>query len=131
MTIWIQRFPLNPAARFYFILFAFMHFKEGGVKIYFMIQMSLFMYCFGTIHTLFMGPTATLFRKKILKIGLMVLFTHLKIILLQCFQFSVSATISSIQMDPLLIWQLIDLHSTPKKKKNSIFFHTHTKKKSN
>ena len=67
MTIWIQRFPLNPAARFYFILFAFMHFKEGGVKIYFMIQMSLFMYCFGTIHILFMGPTATLFRKKNIK----------------------------------------------------------------
>ena len=32
--------------------------------------------------------------------GPTVLFTHLKIILLQCFQFSVSATISSIQMDP-------------------------------
>ena len=38
------------------------------------------------IHSLFMGPT--------------ILFTHLKIILLQCFQFSVSATISSIQTDP-------------------------------
>ena len=42
-----------------------------------------------------MGPTATLFIKKILKMGLTILFTHLKIILLQCFQFS--ATISSIQ----------------------------------
>ena len=31
--------------------------------------------------------------------GPMILFTHLKIILLQCFQFSV--TISSIQMDPI------------------------------
>ena len=31
------------------------------------------------------------------------LFTNLKIILLQCFQFSVSATISSIQTDPLWI----------------------------
>ena len=29
-----------------------------------------------------------------------ILFTHLKIILLECFQFSVSATISSIQTDP-------------------------------
>ena len=35
----------------------------------------------------------------LLKIGLTVLFTHLKIILLQYFQFSVSATISSIQTD--------------------------------
>ena len=59
----------------------------------------------------------------------MVLFTHLKIILLQYFQFSVSATISSIQMDPLLIWQLIDLHSTPKKKKKIAFSSTHTQKK--
>ena len=32
--------------------------------------------------------------------GLIVLFTHLKIILLQCFQFSVSTTINSIQTDP-------------------------------
>ena len=38
-----------------------------------------------TIHALFLGLTATLF-KKILKIGLMALFTYLKIILLQCFQ---------------------------------------------
>ena len=36
---------------------------------------------------------------KILKIGLMVLFTHLQIILLQCFQFSVSTKISYIQTD--------------------------------
>ena len=32
-----------------------------------------------------MGPIVTLFRKKILKMGPTVLFTHLKIILLQCF----------------------------------------------
>ena len=37
---------------------------------------------------------------KILKMGPMALFTDLKIILLQCFQFSVLAKISSIQMDP-------------------------------
>ena len=38
----------------------------------------------------------------LLKIGPTILFTHLKIILLQCFQFqfSVSAKISSIQTDP-------------------------------
>ena len=57
-------------------------------------------HCSHTVHAL-LGPTTTLFRKKILKMGLTVLFTHLKIILLQCFQFLVSATISSIQTDPL------------------------------
>ena len=41
------------------------------------------------VHTLFMEPTSTLFRKKKLKMGLTTLFTHLKIILLQYFQFSV------------------------------------------
>ena len=38
--------------------------------------------------------------EKILKIGLTVLFTYLKIILLQCFQFLVSIKISCIQNDP-------------------------------
>ena len=41
---------------------------------------------------------------KILKMGPMALFTDLKIILLQCFQFSVLAKISSIQTDPLYIF---------------------------
>ena len=41
-----------------------------------------------------------------LKMGPTALFTHLKIILLQCFQFqfSVSAKISSIQSDPMYTW---------------------------
>ena len=43
--------------------------------------------CSHTIHVLFTGPT--------------ILFTYLKIILLQYFQFSVSITISSIQTDPM------------------------------
>ena len=47
-----------------------------------------------------MEATTTLLRKKILKMELTALFTHLKIILLQCFQFSVSAKISYIQTDP-------------------------------
>ena len=46
---------------------------------------TLFTHCSCTVYILFTGPTT--------------LFTHLKIILLQCFQFSVSATISSIQTD--------------------------------
>ena len=40
--------------------------------------------------------------------GHMVLFTHLKIILLQCFQFLVSAKISCIQMDPKSMTVLCD-----------------------
>ena len=37
-----------------------------------------------------------------LKMGLTALFTHLKIILLQCFQFLVFSKISNTQMDPKL-----------------------------
>ena len=44
-------------------------------------------YCSHTVHALFTCPTT--------------LFVHLKIILLQCFQFSVSATKNSIQTDPI------------------------------
>ena len=49
-------------------------------------------------HVLFTRPTNYFFFKKniTLKMNLMILFTHLKIILLQCFQFSV---ISGIQTD--------------------------------
>ena len=60
---------------------------------------------FGTVHALFCTVHALFTYKKILKMGPTILFTQLKIILLQCFQFSVfsfqfSATISSIQTDP-------------------------------
>ena len=58
------------------------------MRLSFYIQSALFMQCSHTIHALFTGPTTTLFRKKILKMGLMALFIHLKIILLQYFQFS-------------------------------------------
>jgi len=59
---------------------------------YFLRKLSLFMHCSSTVYALFMGSITTLF-KKILKMGPMVLFIHLKIILLQCFQFLVSAKI--------------------------------------
>ena len=49
---------------------------------------------------LFTGPTTTLFKKNILKTGPMALSTHLKIILLQCFQFSVFSKRSCIRTDP-------------------------------
>ena len=44
---------------------------------------------------------------KILKMGPIILFTHLKIILLQCFQFSISAKISSIQTNSVYIFYLL------------------------
>ena len=54
-----------------------------------------------TQSALFIGTTTTLFWKKnILKMGPTALFTHSKIILLQCFQFSVFSKISCIRMDP-------------------------------
>ena len=54
-------------------------------------------HCLRTVAALFM-------YLKILKMSPMALFTDLKIILLQCFQFSVLAKISSIQTDPLYIF---------------------------
>ena len=47
------------------------------------------MHCNSTVHTF-----------KILKMGPTVLFTYLKFILLQFFQFSVLAKINSVQTDP-------------------------------
>ena len=46
-------------------------------------------HCFRRHRALFTGPTTTLFRKKKLKMGPTILFTHLENILLQCFQFLV------------------------------------------
>ena len=48
----------------------------------------LFMHCLRTVYVLFTDLT--------------ILFTHLKIILLQCFQFSVSTTTNPIQTDPII-----------------------------
>ena len=47
-------------------------------------------------HALFTGPASTFLAKTTLKLDPTTLFTYLKIILLQCFQFSV---ISGIQTD--------------------------------
>ena len=57
-----------------------------------------------TVHTLFITVYNTVHALKNIKMGPTVLFTHLKIILLQYFQFSISATISSIQMDHIYIY---------------------------
>ena len=49
---------------------------------------------------LFTGPTTTLCRKNILKMGPTALFNHSKIILLRYFQFSAFSKISCIQTNP-------------------------------
>ena len=62
---------------------------------------------FSMSYALFMRSIITLFRKKkkkkTLKFSLTVLFTHLKIILLQYFQFSI---INNIQTDPKVKFSL-------------------------
>ena len=66
----------------------------------------LFTHCSSIIHALQQyyshivhGTHSHFIQKKILKMGPTILFTLLKIILLQCFQFSVSTKISYIQTD--------------------------------
>ena len=56
------------------------------------------MHCSCTVHVLFTYVHARFTQLKILKMGLRLLFTYLKIILLQYFQFSISITISSIHV---------------------------------
>ena len=84
----IQRFHWILRCVFLSFFFFFLRVLGRRQNLLFMRQISLFTHCSSTFHTLFMGPTATLF-KKILKMGPTILFTHLKIILLQFFQFSI------------------------------------------
>ena len=92
MTIWIQRFPLNPAVCFTFLFF-FSFFllscisgrKEKKFTVYEtnVTVYILFRYCLCTVY----GTHNHFIQKKKLKMGLMILFTYLKIILLYYFQF--------------------------------------------
>ena len=70
------------------------------------IVAALFTHCSSIIHALWQyysrivhGTHSHFIQKKILKMSPTILFTLLKIILLQCFQFSVSTKISCIQTD--------------------------------
>ena len=81
---------------FFSFFFSFTRFRETKFTVH---------NCSSTVH----GTIATLFRKKMLKMGLTALFTHLKIILLQYFQFSVLVKISSIQTDPKSLNLLINI----------------------
>ena len=86
---WNPRLHFSPRFSFYFLFF----FQPAIVD---------FVNCEQCICVLFMVPQITLFSIFLLKMGPTILFTHLKIISLQCFQFqfSVSAKISSIQTHP-------------------------------
>ena len=89
-SVWI-RIILHlcfPLFLFFFLFFFLLHVFQG-TKL-------LFMHSLRTVH----GTHHHFIQKKILKIGLTALFTHLKIILLRYFQFSVFSKISCIQMDP-------------------------------
>ena len=87
-------------ARFTFCVFFFLLFLFFFMRFSFRGQLALFMHCSLIVHILFTGPTS-LYLEKILKMSLTTLFTHLKIILLQCLQFSVFSKISCIQTDPI------------------------------
>ena len=88
VLVWI---PLKVASTFcVFIIFFFLHVNSNITWFYCAVDKKYYL-C--TIHILFSCTIHALFM------SLMTLFTHLKIILLQCFQFLVSGTISSIQTD--------------------------------
>ena len=74
-------------SRFAFTLFFFMHAQQ------FLVDNTLFMHCLCTINHCLCTVHGThnhfIQKKNILEMGPMSLFTHLKIILLQCFRFSV------------------------------------------
>ena len=100
-----HRVRLDPrSCRFtlFLFFFSFLACVSGGLRLLFNVDFStvnsVFMYCMycSRIHKYHF---LTIFS---LKIGSMVLFTHLKFILLQCFQFSVFSfsKISYIQTDP-------------------------------
>ena len=98
----------------YLCVFMFCVFSFSSFFLFFFIALMnsnwhcscTWLYCAGdkvTVHALFMHcpwNPQPLYSKKIFKLGPTTLFTHLKIILLQCFQFSIFSKISYIQMDP-------------------------------
>ena len=90
VPVWIRMNPASAFSDIYIYIFLQPHnMTQSTVN-------SAQMYCSRT-HTFHFSATF------LLKMGPTILFTHLKIILLQCFQFqfSVSVKINSIQTDPL------------------------------
>ena len=85
-TKWAFGFSWNQCSRFYFhVSVLFFFFNAWTVNLLCKNKN----YCSYTIVVLFTYCRNTVHELKILKMGSTVLFTHLKIILLQCFQFSV------------------------------------------
>ena len=84
--VWIHVHVVLP---FFCFFFSFLACVSGGLRLLFNVDFStvnsVFMYCMYCSRT-HKYHFLTIF---LLKIGSMVLFTHLKFILLQCFQFSV------------------------------------------
>ena len=96
VTVWIQIISASTFFELRFSLFCFFFFGSAAIVD--------FVNCEQYIRALFTVPQITLFSHFLLKMGPTALFTHLKIISLQYFQFqfSVSAKISSIQTHPML-----------------------------
>ena len=96
--IWRLRFVFCDFLFFiYYLFFYFYHvfqlFQETKITVY-----VLFITVHAFFNALFTGHTIPLFKKKILKMGHTVLFTHLQIILLQYFQFSFLVKINCTKM---------------------------------
>ena len=87
VSVWLARFLAFCCVHVFCLFFFFFFFLRVNSNLTWVYCLTLFIHCL---------------RIKNIKIGLTILFTHLKIISLQCFQFS--ATINSIQTDP---YQLI------------------------
>ena len=85
VSVWIPlKLRLHFTSCVFILLFYFLGFHAFWSNVDFFIVNSAFMHCLRT-HKFHFSANFSL------KMGLTVLFTHLKIILLQCFQFSVLA----------------------------------------
>ena len=94
--VWIQmkkpgRLRLVFSSSFFFFIHAFQETENCSCTIH-----SLFIQCSHTVH----GTHSHFIQKKKIKNGSTTLFTHLKIILLQYFQFLVFNKINCIQTNP-------------------------------
>ena len=108
VPIWIQRFSLYLAVRLplfsFFFFFFFTHFREGETKFTVyetnVTVHALFWYCLCTVH----GTHSYFIQKNIKNGSHSTIYTFknyfVTVFSVFSFQFSISATISSIQTDP-------------------------------
>ena len=104
VCVWIARLHIHVFSFCVFLFFFFSFFSKPQLLTKSSVN-SASVHCLRT-HKLYFSVTFSL------KMGLITLFTHLKIISLQCFQFqfSVSAKISSIQTDSKEIYLITLLY---------------------